>query len=80
MGATLIKVESPTGQVLADHISGPNIEVARGNAAFIVRACNAHDELVAALRDLIYALPSSDGKDWAPQFNAARAALAKVTA
>lgn len=28
-------------------------EIARANAAFIVRACNAHDDLVASLRDLL---------------------------
>lgn len=46
------------------------------NAAFIVRACNAHDELVAALRGIVdFAdLPWDDAR-----LLAARAALAKVT-
>lgn len=45
-----------------------------GNAAFIVRACNAHDELVAALQR-IQTLPESAG---AHMQDIARAALAKV--
>ena len=46
----------------------------RAHAALIVRAVNAHDELVAALRELLRcsAIPES----WAEP---ARAALAKVT-
>ena len=37
-----------------DTFSVPETEIA-ANAAFIVRACNAHDELVAALREIIAA-------------------------
>lgn len=47
------------------------------NAAFIVRACNAHDDLVAALKGLIRA-----GHGLSPssiEWNAAHAALAKAT-
>jgi hypothetical protein len=57
------------------------------NAAFIVRACNAHDELVAALRDV---MGTNAPTCWAAELgieeyerriaivNRARAALAKV--
>lgn len=44
----------------------------QGWAAFIVQACNAHDELVAALRGLLHNYGSNAAQD------AARAALAKV--
>jgi hypothetical protein len=52
-----------------------------GNAAFIVKACNAHDQLVAALkvcRDLIYA-EVADGK-FTEQAALAREALAAAGA
>ena len=45
------------------------------NAAFIVTACNVHDELVAALAA---ALPFIDGENIEPILAQARAALAKV--
>lgn len=47
------------------------------DAAFIVKACNAHDELVAALRECVKRLDETDGDGprHAPEF--ARAALAK---
>lgn len=71
-------------------IGGP--EVAAGNAAFIVRACNSHEQLVAALRNLIAAsdaystvhAPDSDDAArmvrYAEAFNNARAALAAAEA
>lgn len=34
-------------------VQGRTPEEARANAAFIVRACNSHDALVSALRDLV---------------------------
>lgn len=65
---------------------------AEANAALIVRAVNAHDELVAALRDLTNAYPESDddnseanlwaryGSEFASAVSKARAALAKLDA
>lgn len=50
----------------------------KDNAAFIVRACNAHDELVAALRVCADRLEEmANGKELFAVENA-RAALAKV--
>jgi hypothetical protein len=43
------------------HISGEsNVASIKGkhDAAFIVQACNAHDDLVAALRNLVNAAPN----------------------
>lgn len=52
------------------------------NAAFIVKACNAHDELVAALRDVVDTCDSGDyyGAPSAGAMQLARDALAKVGA
>lgn len=58
--------------------SVPNTsEMAPFNACFIVRACNCHHELVAALRDILAVIDCSDfaGGECVP---AARAALAKA--
>jgi hypothetical protein len=49
----------------------------RANAAFIVRACNTHDELVAALNDLVVA-HQSGRTIFTRELDAACAALAKV--
>ena len=58
---------------------GPSAEES-ANAAFIVRACNAHDELVAALRELLWTEQFDDDD---PRLIAARlqsrAALAKAS-
>lgn len=57
-----------------------NGEQGRANAAFIVRAANSHDELVAALDGLLNALTNEHGRraeDEAAKA-AARAALAKA--
>jgi hypothetical protein len=60
--------------VLAKVSGGPtdDREVAEANAAFIVRAVNAHDDLVKALRR---ALADELGDNWQA---AARAALSKA--
>ena len=43
--------DGPTGQVFADLIASPTTSKnSDANMAFIVRACNAHDELLAACR------------------------------
>ena len=49
------------------------------NAAFIVRACNAHDDLVAALEEIV-SLAEWERKDHEAIASTARAALAKVQA
>lgn len=48
------------------------------NAAFIVKACNAHDELVAAMTETLSWLSSYPGEGALKAYNQARAALAKV--
>ncbi|WP_036305437.1 hypothetical protein [Methylopila sp. 73B] len=61
---------------------------AEANAAFIVRACNAHDDLVAALKamvsDAVELAESGDAGFWdaekVPAVIAARAALARAEA
>lgn len=52
-------------------------------AQYVVRACNAHDDLVAALREVLplaecYARDNREDV-WLDRLNAARAVLAKVT-
>jgi len=63
---------------------GLHVESPTANAAFIVRACNAHDELVAALKGLLddmRDIRGIDPEEYKPEsFAAARAALAKVGA
>lgn len=58
------------------------VDDARNTAAFIVRACNAHDELVAALSTMLGAaeIDCMDDKSnvWRSAMIDARAALAKV--
>ncbi len=51
-------------------------EVTKANAAFIVRAVNAHDELVAALEEALEALMFTNARSTAA--TNARAALAKA--
>ena len=49
------------------------------NAAFIVRACNAHDDLVAAVEELLEHLADNDPElSGSPLCGMARAALAKA--
>lgn len=63
---------------------GERREACRANADFIIRACNAHDELVAALRGLIetaeWAVPDTREKGLHGVIADARAALAKAGA
>lgn len=58
-----------------------DLEYCRGNTAFIVRACNSHEQLVTALQAL---LPDAvgnhiGGPDTQARIDAARAAIAKAT-
>ena len=56
-----------------DYIAEVSYEV---DAQFIVRACNAHDDLVAALREARYALDYMQAHKWM----VGRQALAKLDA
>jgi hypothetical protein len=61
---------------------GISADEAKANAAFIVRAVNSHDDLLAACKELLRLSEISD-EEWAPQIkanNSARAAIAKATA
>jgi len=62
----------------------PSDEEADANAAFIVVACNAHDELVATLSRLVAESTHHDGAEYEDgewlALDAARAALAKAGA
>jgi hypothetical protein len=53
-----------------------NPELAQANAAFIVKACNAHDELIKALREIDWNDAYTGSCSFAGDI--ARAALAKV--
>jgi len=59
-----------------------NHEEANANAAFIVQACNAHDELLAACEDFVYAIEGYEKRtgiiQFHPSVDKARAAIAKI--
>lgn len=64
-----------------------DLDTAKANAAFIVRACNSHDDLLAALQSistLASCAPNDDekisGQEFTRIMNTARAAIAKATA
>lgn len=68
------RIRDANGQFIAETISD-------ANAAFIVRACNVHDELVAALADAVEAMQYATingHRVFAERLAHARAALAKV--
>ena len=52
------------------------------NADFIVQACNAHDELLAACEDFVYAIEGYEKRtgiiQFHPSVDRARAAIAKA--
>ena len=58
---------NPGREVLVGHLvttpGGESEDVRRANAEFIVRACNAHDELLAALERLLEATGGCDFRD-----------------
>lgn len=78
-----VKHDLPGGleESIADAYPGRMLE-APHNAAFIVRACNAHYELVEALENLLAEPARSDGTEDQARVSAvrrrARAALARV--
>lgn len=68
------------------HVQGPDAKEADANAAFIVRACNAHDDLVAVVQERIRCIEleaHNSGDDPTAidsQYDDLRAALAKAKA
>lgn len=69
----------------ADHKNGHQVTICKisgnmdCNAAFIVRACNAHDDLVKALEDIIYDCESDYPPSYGAIKQAAKQALAKAS-
>jgi len=51
-------IEGPDGLILQTIGDTPH----KANAAFVVRACNSHDELLYCLKSIINDLPSN--RDW----------------
>lgn len=83
--------DRPIRVLIADCSPAGGNDHAIGDATFIVRACNAHDELVAALREIAQMQPGQPKLDMSAKVgdaNAvafdyqriARAALARVNA
>jgi hypothetical protein len=60
------------------HRTGQYTEQDGANAEFIVRACNAHDELLAACEALISQYDAPGGPALTEQVEAVRAAIAKA--
>ena len=60
----------------------PEHGTVKANAEFIVRACNHHEELVAALKNLLPAFDNESTRAiaqvYAPELATARAVLAKI--
>lgn len=78
-------IKGPNGNYLAaalDFNRTDRDEEVEANAEFIVRACNAHDELLAALEDIIETpvghTTADCAKDLAACIRIARAAIAKA--
>jgi hypothetical protein len=78
VSATVLPPEPFTGPYIAE------VGSSRANAEFIVRACNSHEELLAALKALTVACVSADSIEELPPeidgslIDAARAAIAKA--
>lgn len=73
-------IDDKDGELLAcTHTMDDGITAAQ-NAAFIVRACNSHYQLVAALKEMMSAyeqcLPDHCNAGWFDDYNRAVAALA----
>jgi len=71
-----LSICEPDGHLLSTQVEGLTEKEARANAAFIVRAANCHDELVAALQTLVDALPE-DG-EWGHFLDIKQAAIAAL--
>lgn len=53
-------IDSPTVNRIIAETRGESLEEKRSNAAFIVTACNSHDDLLEACKMLIHFIP----EDW----------------
>jgi hypothetical protein len=81
-------IRGPDGSYIAavtgDYNSESDWPCMEANAAFIVRAVNAHDDLVTALKSILRLQDENDGADFETVFllaeDIARAALAKAGA
>lgn len=77
------RLTKPNGDTLPINSSANDHSEQRANAAFIVRACNAHDELLAALKmaeEMVSSLYETAGldADTDPDILKIRAAIAKA--
>ena len=82
---TRIRIVNVAGTPVATiDCASANTREAKETAAFIVKACNAHDELVATLSRLVAESTHHDGAEYEDgewlALDAARAALAKAGA
>ncbi|HYD58919.1 MAG TPA: hypothetical protein VEC35_01095 [Noviherbaspirillum sp.] len=62
------------------HRIDDNGEFSKEDAEFIVRACNAHDDLVKALREYVERHEAECDPSGLPEYDQARSALAKAGA
>lgn len=65
-------------KVIGSSATGEIGRIMQERADFMVCACNSHDDLVAALRDLLDVMPSPRSRRVTEKWEAARAALAKA--
>ena len=81
-GFAVREIRAADGECIAD-IRGIDSGINAANAAYIVRACNSHDELVAALRYMVealemYATPEEIEQTSRVEYAMARAALQRA--
>jgi hypothetical protein len=65
-GNPVISVDGDSDWPIVPEVSGPTVKQAKANAAFIVRAVNAYDELKRVNEELLAALKSTlpDLQNW----------------
>lgn len=82
IGNSVVAIDDHRAVAICSNVGGVTAEDARANAALIVRAVNAHAELVAALELALDQLAKHDGEShgWISATKKARAALAKAKA
>lgn len=81
-----LRIAPTNGELQARGVLNDAIKQAEANAEFIVQACNAHDDLVAALEDMLQREINSlldfnsteEEIEEMPHIKASRAALAKA--
>lgn len=78
-GRGLIRIEADNLSADAgQHIASmPRGDASEATAAFIVRACNSHDDLLAAMKEIVHAA-TYDESDLAVAILRARAAIARA--